>query len=232
MELAKYGVLAKEHFNEGHLATAKDRGTATLSDYVSDKIAEGALDGQWAVKGSFCLAQQLARLGECPWFHEWLFVYLTRSNLVQQAVSLIIAEASGRWLAWGPTNLAVAAEDYDEVRIAGAIDAIVETNKNWERFFGAFGLRPFRLTYEDLRDDLPGSVARVREFLGLPERALQRRPVAIVEGMRNYLGLSERDMGQVPDTWRKPSSQFSEINRIWEKRFLADQMSRFRNLAT
>lgn len=224
IELARFGVLAFEHFDELDLVAARDRGVLSLSDYVSDRIAQTAFNGQWAIKGTFGIVEQLARLGEIPkYLNEWRFIYLTRKNLVQQAISIVIAETSGSWVSWGISRRSVAAEAYDEERIASTIDIIVDVNACWERFFGVFGITPLRLTFEDILNDTAGCVARARTYLGLADKALEKHPPAIVAEMRKYLGLKDGEMGESSSSWKKPSSQRSEINKIWEERFRADR---------
>jgi len=218
-ELGFHGAFAEEHLNVGNVLAAKERGVTSLAQYVLQTIANGSDPRQWAVKGTFGLVEQLASLGERPHFHEWKFIFLTRDNLVRQAISLIIAQKSGRWGSWSRGGRAVAESEYDFAAIASTIDAIAAENSQWDRFFGAFAIRPLRMTYETLTADLESASARARDFLGLPD---QRQPHCIEHRRRMMLQFGSTED---PAGWR-PASQWSEINRAWEDRFRSEIVKR------
>jgi LPS sulfotransferase NodH len=221
-ELGIYGVFADEHLNAGHVLAAKERGVATLADYVRETIAAGADPTQWAVKGAFGAMEQLASLGELAHLREWKFIYLTRENLVQQAISLLIAQKSGRWSCWSRGGRFVVETEYDYAGIAAAVDMIVTANAQWECFFDAFAMKPLCVSYESLTGDLEGTLSRARKYLGLPDS-----PQAHQIEHRTAKMLKHPESAVEPRYgWWTPTSQKTELNRLWEERYRNDPRAR------
>lgn len=103
------------------------------------------------------------------------FVYLTRRDLLEQAISEYIAEQSGIWhrdadgRPYGSSKVKETEEvGYDETAILGIVDRLVAMQHSWERFFVLYGIEPLRISYEELCSDAGGCVARVAGFLGVP----------------------------------------------------------------
>jgi trehalose 2-sulfotransferase len=124
--------------------------------------------------------QDLWPFVRCHLFHEWLrganCVYLTRENVYEQAVSLVIARQSQVWhrIDGGPTLRTNGSPQFDLPSLRIALSRIVRERALWESLFALHGITPLRLTYEELVQDGRGSpknVRRVIRFLGydIPE---------------------------------------------------------------
>lgn len=107
------------------------------------------------------------------------FVYLRRRDILAQAISLLLATETGVY--HNPTGGAGEAQ-------TGAADRLVSPEKTFatirrwwghlmnyecqaEIQFAIRGIRPLRLTYEDIVGDPPGTVQQVREFCAIPPEA-------------------------------------------------------------
>lgn len=74
-------------------------------------------------------------------------IYLTRSDLVAQAISYYRAQSSQAWFAGvRPTE----SPEYDYPQIRSALMSICAQMAVWEKLFVAWGVRPLRLYYEQL----------------------------------------------------------------------------------
>jgi LPS sulfotransferase NodH len=122
------------------------------------------------------------------------FVHLERQDRVRQAVSAIVATETGQWRAvpgmGRETPAGAAAYDYD--RILRMVAFADYSHAHWRAFFAANGIKPCRLTYEDLAGDFDGAVGRLLAALGStsapPPRRMRRQSTEATEGMvRRFL---------------------------------------------
>lgn len=101
------------------------------------------------------------------------FVYLTREDLVAQAISNYIAEASGVWHrdSRGELFRSRGGGDpdppYDEERILAERGALLRQQAAWEHFFAARSIEPFRITYEGFVADANATVTAIARHVGV-----------------------------------------------------------------
>jgi LPS sulfotransferase NodH len=107
-------------------------------------------------------------------FGDVRFVHLRREDTLAQAVSWLRAEQTGVWFEGGDGEIAGGGGDRPApapvfvrddltrlLRTAAAHDAA------WQQWFGAHGVEPLRLTYEQLDADPAGTTTAVLRHLGL-----------------------------------------------------------------
>ena len=100
-------------------------------------------------------------------------VYLTRRDLVAQAVSAYIAAASGVWHRDPQGDLFRSRgggdpdPPYDEAAILDERDALLRQQEAWESFFSEHSIEPLRITYEQFVADANGTVAAIAEHVGV-----------------------------------------------------------------
>jgi LPS sulfotransferase NodH/glycosyltransferase involved in cell wall biosynthesis len=101
------------------------------------------------------------------------FIHLHREDLLDQAISLHVSRLTGRWDedAAPRTRPAEDPQFFDAAAIAACRDEMAAANEAWRAFFARHGDAPLTLTYEQLRDDLPGVLRRIIAELGLPAPA-------------------------------------------------------------
>lgn len=93
-------------------------------------------------------------------------IFLTRSNLIEHAVSYSRAIRSQVWFAAGAN--AHKPIDYDGNHIAKCAESICFQLEFWSELFALTGAQVCHVTYEDFLADLRGTIARVAEFIGVP----------------------------------------------------------------
>lgn len=102
------------------------------------------------------------------------FIYLTRQNLLAQALSLEVAKKTNFWhLPAGRVNKINEQEICEWLKssqgmrkIELALDFIRKQQINWELFFQANEIKPLRLSYEQAMGDLNGTVSRIADYIG------------------------------------------------------------------
>ena len=101
------------------------------------------------------------------------FVYLTREDLVAQAISNYIAESSGVWHR-DPSGELFRSRGggdpdppYDEERILAERDALVRQQADWERFFADRQVEPLRITYEGFVADAGATLTAIARHVGV-----------------------------------------------------------------
>ncbi|NRA98334.1 MAG: sulfotransferase [Rhodobacteraceae bacterium] len=109
-------------------------------------------------------------------FGKTLFVYLERDDTLMQAISLVKAEQTGLWhRAPDGTEIERLAPDrppeFDANRIAAKIDYLTAAKSSWANWFDAERINPLRLSYAELSEDSPATVARMLSALGLDPSA-------------------------------------------------------------
>ena len=105
-------------------------------------------------------------------FGSTCFIHLTRTDKVEQAVSLVRAEQSGLWHR-APDGREIerlaAPQDptYDAARIAEAVDTFETYDADWHRWFEAQAVAPMRVTYDALARDPTGVLSEILGALAL-----------------------------------------------------------------
>lgn len=111
------------------------------------------------------------------------FLYLTRLNKLDQAISLVKATQTGLWhKAADGSDLerhAGARGDlqYDFRAISQALAEVTTLDHEWNLWFEREGVRPVRITYDDLSGAPTEELGRVLAALGLDSAAAQTVPL-------------------------------------------------------
>jgi LPS sulfotransferase NodH len=164
----------------------------SMSDYIDWQLANNAVGGIFGAKVGVHQLAYLARENLLAKFPNPQFVYITRKDVVMQAVSLNIAWQTGIWTSKVKSDKV---PEFDGEGIAGQIRGIVESQSGFEAFFSVHGIEPLRLTYEMIEADLEKSMRRVCRLVGL------KRP------------------GQIPLPAMTLKKQRTSRNEEWARRF-------------
>lgn len=132
-------------------------------------------------------------------FGPTLFIHVSRSDKIAQAVSRVRAEQSGVWhLAADGTVLegdeSAQPTVYDGNRIADLVDELRSHDEAWSRFFEDRGISPLRLVYEDVTANPWAALGSILAGLGLDPAIARSIPV-------------------------KTAKMADEESRIWVERF-------------
>lgn len=111
-------------------------------------------------------------------------IHLVRQDRVRQAVSHLVAAQTQVWrsIPCIATRAPGQRPSYDYRRIADFINYADYCHAHWDNFFAALDIVPLRLTYEDLLQDHPGTVARVLRSLGRDVPVSPRRMLRQASG--------------------------------------------------
>lgn len=130
-------------------------------------------------------------------FPEAYYVLLTRNDVLKQAVSLAIAHQTGVWIE-GQEPKTDQPPEYRFELIRRCLRETILHNSSWRYTLAAYGCRYIDLDFNDVRQDLPGSVGRIAGFMGVeldPESICQEHAT---------------------------SRQGSGLNKEWAARFIED----------
>ncbi|MGJ8535483.1 MAG: Stf0 family sulfotransferase [Alphaproteobacteria bacterium] len=127
-------------------------------------------------------------------FGNTLFIHLTRSNKLEQAISLVKATQTGLWhKAPDGTELERASSPkepvYDADEIALHLANLTALDEDWKTWFANETIDPFQLSYDMLSADPAGELARILEALGLDTAAAN----GIRPGVAKLADLTSRD---------------------------------------
>ena len=168
--LFRYGVFVDEFFHPLHLdAGAHVRGATGHRDLCERLVAAHALNGVWGLKAHVQSMPPLFLAGEFPeHIRAWRFVYLTRDNVVRQAISKVIVDLRQAWSSWDEPTRELSNHDYSYDDIARTIWSTKLSQASWERFFDLYEIEPLRLSYETIVTDpesASGSTSRSTRIL-------------------------------------------------------------------
>ncbi len=200
MTLAKTNAMGipGEMLNPEPLSHARQKhGIASFNEFLDFKIQTTTKQGAFGAKVGI---HQLAYLAKHGYLKDKLssprFIYITRKDIVMQAVSLYIAWQTGAWSS--NTRTAATPPKYSMEGIAQQLKSILTIQAQFEAFFAAHQIKPLRLTYEAIEADLETKAFQVCRYVGIPHpRKLQF----------TYPGLQK---------------QRTELNEEWAAQFIAE----------
>jgi LPS sulfotransferase NodH len=105
------------------------------------------------------------------------FVYLTRDDLLGQAISWARALQTEQYRSTQPAKRFAA---YDAELIRSRLMAIARERAQWEAFFARTGIEPLRIVYERFLEDQPSYVDRVASLVDIENPVIDQRRVDLV----------------------------------------------------
>ena len=137
-----------------------------LTDYLKHVIGQySSCTGVFSMKGDLyhylpLIKKSLIRRG----LKQVFFVYLTREDLLAQAVSAFRAIQTGQWSSQQASR---GEPQFEAEGILEQLDALLRMMTRWELLFGLLEIKPIRLTYETLVAQPTTSVQRLASALGV-----------------------------------------------------------------
>ena len=104
------------------------------------------------------------------------FIYMTRHNVIQQAISSYRARKSNLWHFYknqsNSSQVPVIEIEYNEEEILTHVESRLKERLQWENFFSLYSINPLRITYEDVTKE--------------PHKVLQKIAHFIIDNNNNY----------------------------------------------
>jgi trehalose 2-sulfotransferase len=143
-------------------------GIQTVADYFAliSRLARTP-NGVFGLKADLYQASILLRRG--LFWHpdlKWKYIYLTREDVLMQAISYYTAIETACWSSLSPAVRTRC--EFSEDRILSALNVLCGIMRRWEYVFAVLGIAPLRLTYEQLESDPGGVVSSIASHLGWP----------------------------------------------------------------
>ncbi|CAD5946489.1 Stf0 family sulfotransferase [Planktothrix agardhii] len=95
------------------------------------------------------------------------FIYMTRHNVIQQAISSYRARKSNIWHLY--KNRSISSEqpviEYDELAILSHVESRLKERLQWENFFTLYSVNPLRITYEDVLENPQKVLQKIANFV-------------------------------------------------------------------
>jgi LPS sulfotransferase NodH len=111
------------------------------------------------------------------------YIWLVRRNAVARAISHYRVMKTNRWQLdsrWVTDDTGGQGEpsfDFDQIEAFVRIGKVEDAR--WKEFFQGHGIVPFELIYEELVQDIEGTVRRVLEFLDIPAATVKLPPPSL-----------------------------------------------------
>lgn len=148
-----------------------------VEDYLRSVAITRTPNGVFGMKSDLYQASILMRRGL---FHgpriQWKYISITREDVLMQGISYYKAIETGIWTS--RSGSASADCPFDEDKILQCMRTIAGISCGWEQAFGLFGIRPLRLTYEQLAANPRATIARVADFVGVPYTLADLLPIS------------------------------------------------------
>jgi LPS sulfotransferase NodH len=145
---------------------AEKYGCKSVADYL--KVVAGltrTANGVFGLKMDLYHASILIRRGLfCNPGWNWKYIYVTRRDLLMQAISCYTAQETGLWSSLSVGDSAV---EFNEEAIADPMLYLAELMSRWECLFSLLGIEPLRIAYEDIESVPRETVARCLRHIGV-----------------------------------------------------------------
>ncbi|MEQ3745604.1 MAG: Stf0 family sulfotransferase [Henriciella sp.] len=101
------------------------------------------------------------------------FVFLTREDLLAQAISRYVGTVTGSWSS--AQKAAKTEVPYDRPQIDKQLKFLLDMEEGWRHFFASRGIRPTRMSYEQLTRNLSGKVQQIAKLMNI-KLAVEMQP--------------------------------------------------------
>lgn len=144
----------------------KDYHLGSLTEFLRHIIAcSSSPNGIFSLKGDLYQYVPLLRRGLLRrGLQKATFIYITREDVLAQAVSAFRALRTGSWSVLQPAR---AQAEFDAEGILEQLQRIVRMMAQWETLFALLDVHPLRLTYEQISAQPAEAVHRVAAALGV-----------------------------------------------------------------
>lgn len=172
-----------EYLNRANLAEWQRRlSTRDLPETLAMLIhRRTTLNGVFSLKLHY---SQCEAIGGIDALHELLpqarFILIRRADVLRQAISYSIARQTGVWISEQEPTASTAHYSFD--LITACLRDIVLQNGQWGTAFADLRDRPLRIDFDDLKEDVSGTIRRIADFADvelapnqIPEAAPTRR---------------------------------------------------------
>lgn|GEM_PF-1540250 len=161
--------LPGEMFNPEPITNVSTKNNlGSIEDYICWQKQAAIKNG--GVFGAKVGTHQLAYLAKNGYLNKYFpqpkFIYITRKDILLQAISLYIASKTGAWTSNSQANQTIA---YNHKEILDRLVSITNTQAKFEFFFAANGINPLRIYYEDLDGELAETLGKVCRFVDIPQ---------------------------------------------------------------
>jgi LPS sulfotransferase NodH len=168
-------------FDRDYLAALRREGSAGTGVFDLRLMWASVADAGRRLSRALDADRDLAASLEAA-FGPVLYVHVSRTDKVAQAVSRVRAEQSGLWHRAADGSVLEGAAvpapvSYDETRIAELVAELEADEAAWHAFFVGRGIRPLQLVYEKVATDPQAAVASILAALGLDPAAMTAAPV-------------------------------------------------------
>lgn len=147
----------------------RDLQPRNYEDFVLKRISQSVIRGVFGTKVDWLQFAHLYYFGAFDHlFRDAQFVYLTREDVLAQAVSRYVASETGYYHSVNTQFEATRADEvpFDFEKLNRHVEHLIDMQGAWERFFVNEGVRPLRLTYEELEADPADATRRIASFVG------------------------------------------------------------------
>jgi LPS sulfotransferase NodH len=142
----------------------------SLGDYLAAQSAWRSQDGILVLKLALPHLDILAQAGILGHSADRLhFVFTTRQDRLDQAISYEIARQTGQWTSLIEIERPLTELHFCHATLQGIMTAIDAENQHFRGFFAANSLQPVELLYEDLVADPDHAVQRIGASIGMPD---------------------------------------------------------------
>ncbi|MDP1749122.1 MAG: Stf0 family sulfotransferase [Reyranella sp.] len=203
-----FGIEAHEYLNprssvsRGH-AIAEGQSPSEFLSALSQRLPNRI----FCTKANMHALMPLFEIGEFPThIREWHFIHLSRTNVIRQAISLLLAEKTGAWRDDMEPTDPIDLDELTYAAIASRIEQVLAARDWLDRFLALFEITPLRINYEDLRASPRDGLERIGRFLELPNLS--------------------HDLGAAPASNAGPRQQSTQLNQHLEAAFRTEMQHR------
>jgi LPS sulfotransferase NodH len=124
------------------------------------------------------------------WFGSPRWVWLSRLDLVGQAISYVMAKQTRAYQA---QTTPITEPRYDGAAIARDVQSLAARDAQWAAYFARTRIAPLRLIYEEIEHDALGTVQKIAEYTGIRLNDPPLRAAVSLQKQRGSLSAEWRE---------------------------------------
>lgn len=160
---------------------SKESDITSFSEYLYNLVKENSFNNKLAMKIGTNQLFWLSRNGFLHQFSKVNFIYIKRKDILKQAISMVIASETSRWLSFEKYEISEDKQtellsQIGNQTIVGCIRGLTQSYALFDYFFSLHSIQPIVIYYEDIVKEREITIQRCFERLNFPYSAKNSKP--------------------------------------------------------
>ncbi|NES69224.1 MAG: hypothetical protein F6K24_30335 [Okeania sp. SIO2D1] len=163
-----------EPFNYDHvIKRSKESNITSFSEYLYNLVKENSVNNKLALKIANNQLFWLSKNGFLSQFSKVNFIYAKRKDILKQAISMVIALQTSKWLSFEKYEISEEKQtellsEITNKTILGCVRGVTQSYALFDYFFSLHNIQPIVIYYEDIVENKQLTIERCFNYLKFP----------------------------------------------------------------